>query len=166
MGISFAERLPMQCIQTSNYYDSLEAAIMVGHKCQAVHRATVFVHERTEYGLTLWKGNMEVFDIKEHPAAKTCYAWNYNDGERSRIFTVLGNEIIDSAQTAVQAMICADQHPIKLIPPLTNGLELLKQQMERAKKIIHQTEIRSEELIAAMETTMQEQRRNGQRVAR
>lgn len=139
--------------QHSDYFDSLEAAIIIGHKCQAVHRATAFVHERTEYGLTIWKGNVEVFDLKDHPTAKECYAWRYGDIDRSRIFTILGNKLVTSAQKAVQAAVCADQQPVKLIPPLANGLELLRQQMERSKKILRRVEITSEDLVAAIEMT-------------
>jgi len=137
----------------TDYFDSLEAAITIGHKCQSMHRATVFVHERTEYGLTIWKGNVEVFDLKEHPTAKVCYAWKYSEENRSKIFTILGNKLITSAQKAVQAMVCTDQQPIKLIPPLTNGLAILKRQMEQTKKIIHQTEITSEDLVISVETS-------------
>jgi hypothetical protein len=151
---------------SSDYFDLLEAAITLGHKSPSVHRATVFVHERTKYGLTIWKGNVEVFDLKEHPSAKNCYAWKHDDGERARIYTILGNELIDSAQQAVRAMICADGQPVKL-PTGTNGLGLLKEQMEQAGKIIQQMEIRSEELVASMETAMQEQiRLNNARAAR
>ena len=143
--------------QQSDYFDSLEAAIAIGHQCQAVHRATVFVHERTEYGLTIWKGNVEVFDLKAHPKAKICYAWKHTEGNRSKIFTILGNTLVDSAQTAVQATICMDQHPIKLDPPFANGLERLRQQVERARKIIHETEIKSEDLEICLETAKQYQ---------
>lgn len=141
--------------QQSDYFDSLEAAITIGHKCQSVHRATVFVHERTEYGLTIWKGNVEVFSLKHHPTRNICYAWQHNDGVRSSIFTILGDDFIDSAQKAVQATICAGQQPIKLIPPLTNGLEILRQHVEQARKIIHQTEIKSEELLASIDASVQ-----------
>lgn len=141
--------------QQSDYFDSLEAAIVIGHKCQSVHRATIFVHERTEYGLTIWKGNVEVFDLKAHPTAKICYAWKHSDGSRAKIFTILGNKLVNSAQRAVQAMICTDQQPIKLIPPLANGLELLRQQMEETKRIIHQTEIKSEDLEISIENAKQ-----------
>src|SRR5215469_9833760 len=141
--------------QQSDYFDSLEAAIIIGHKCQAVHRATAFVHERTEYGLTIWKGNVEVFDLQDHPTATTCYTWRYGDIDRSRIFTILGNKLINSAQKAVQAAVCSDQQPIKLIPPLTNGLEHLRQQMQRARRIIRQVEITSEDLVGFIETAKQ-----------
>ena len=152
-GIIFAQTLLLTSMSNhSHYFDSLEAAIMIGHQCQAVHRATVFVHERTEYGLTIWKGNVEVFDLHDHPSAKMCYAWRYSEGDRQKIFTILGNKLIASAQKAVQATVCADQQPVKLIPPLTNGLELLRQQMERTRKIIHQVEITSEEMIVSVET--------------
>ncbi|HEX3624316.1 MAG TPA: hypothetical protein VH280_02715 [Verrucomicrobiae bacterium] len=139
----------------SDYFDSLEAAIVIGHKCQAIHRATVFVHERTEYGLTIWKGNVEVFDIHGHPTAKACYAWKHSEGDNTRIFTILDNKLVNSAQRAVQAMICSDQQPVKLIPPLTNGLEILRQQMEETKKLIHETQIKSEELEGPIETAKQ-----------
>ena len=130
----------------SDYFDSLEAAIAIGHQCQAVHRATVFVHERTEFGATIWKGNVEVFDLKAHPKAKTCYAWKHTEGNRSKISTILGNQLVDSAQRAVQATICMDPQPIKSILPSAKGLELLRQQVEQARKIIHETEIRSGDL--------------------
>lgn len=140
---------------------------MIGHKCQCVHRATVFVHERTEYGLTIWKGNVEIFDLKAHPTAKICYAWKYKVGNRSKIFTILGNKLIISAQRAVQAMICTDQAPVKLIPPLANGLELLRQQMEQARKIIRETEIKSQELELSVDLAKENQwhfqRRNRRR---
>ena len=155
-GITIAERVTITAMrQHSDYFDSLEAAIIIGHKCQAVHRATAFVHERTEYGLTIWKGNVEIFDLKDHPTATACYAWSYGQPDRSRIFTILGNKIINSAQKAVQAAVCADEQPIKLIPPLTNGLGHLRQQMERATKIIRQVEIKSEELVVSIESTRQ-----------
>ena len=144
-------------LQQSDYFDSLEAAITIGHQCQAVHRATVFVHERTEYGLTIWKGNVEVFDLKSHPKAKTCYAWKHTEGNRSKIFTILGNELIHSAQRAVQVTICMDQQPIKLIPPFANGLELLRQQVEQARKIIRETEIKSEDVEISVEAAKQNQ---------
>ena len=147
--------------QQSDYFDSLEAAIAIGHQCQAVHRATVFVHERTEYGLTVWKGNVEVFDLKAHPKAKTCYAWKHTEGNRSKIFTILGNTLIHTAQRAVQATICMDQQPINSVLPFAKGLELLRQQVEQARKIIHETEIRSGEISAeiAKENQWEFQRR-------
>jgi hypothetical protein len=126
--------------QQSEYFDSLEAAIAIGHKSQAVHGATVSVHEKTEYGLTIWQGDVEVFNLKGHPTARICYAWKHSDGSRTKIFTILGNTLVNSPQRAVQAMICMDQQPVKLIPPLANGLEVLRQQMEHSKKIIHETE--------------------------
>jgi hypothetical protein len=155
-GIACAEPLVQHTMaHLSDYFDSLEAAITIGHKCQSIHRATVFVHERTEYGLTVWKGNVEVFDLKAHPTAKVCYTWKYDEQGRSKIFAILGNKLITSAQKAVQAMICMDQQPIKLIPPFTNGLEILRQQVAETKKIIHRTEITSEELVASVETSKQ-----------
>ena len=143
--------------QQSDYFDSLEAAIAIGHQCEAVHRATVFVHERTEYGLTIWKGNVEVFDLKAHPGAKLCYAWKHTEGNHSKIFTILGNKLVDSAQRAIQATICMDQQPIKLDAPFANGLEPFRQQVEQARKIIHETEIKSGVLEISAEVVKENQ---------
>jgi len=70
------------------------------HNCGAIHRQTVPVHEMFK-GQTVWKGDVEVFDLKGHPKAKRAYAWSHLDGnqdERERFVAVLEIPPVDSAQ--------------------------------------------------------------------
>jgi hypothetical protein len=80
------------------------------HRCGAVWRETVPVHEVFQ-GQTVWQGEVEVFDLINHPKAKRCYAWSHLDGakdERTRFVTVLEIPPVDSAQKAVQVQIVND----------------------------------------------------------
>ncbi len=96
----------------SNHLLALQAAIQLKHQCRPVHRESVFVHETAGAKETIWMGTVEVFDLSGHKEAKICYAWQHvqDDGE-VRIFTVLGNQFIDSANRAVQAAIFMDKQP-------------------------------------------------------
>lgn len=44
------------------------------HHCVAVHRATVPAAELF-LSRTVWDGDVEVFDLANHPKAKRAYAW-------------------------------------------------------------------------------------------
>jgi len=48
---------------------------------------------------TLWDGNVEVFDLFDHPKAKRCYAWTYDEPEK--FITVLELPPVVDAQSAV-----------------------------------------------------------------
>ncbi len=92
------------------YLDGLQVAIQELHKCGAVYRQTVPVHEVFR-GQTVWRGDVEVFDLTGHPKATRCYAWSHLDGlkdERTRFVTVLEIPPVKDAKTAVQASIMAD----------------------------------------------------------
>jgi hypothetical protein len=93
-----------------DYLAQLQVAVQELHKCGAVWRETVPVHEVFR-GQTVWRGNVEVFDLNGHPKAKRCYAWSHLDGqndERTRYVAVLEIPPVESAKTAVQASILAD----------------------------------------------------------
>jgi hypothetical protein len=93
----------------------LQIAIRLEHGCSAFHRQTVPVHE-TVAGKTIWKGDVEVFDLDEHPTAKTCYAWWQNKWSPSkRYMTVLEKQIINSAEMAVRAAVFFNAQP--MLPP-------------------------------------------------
>ncbi|HTV62330.1 MAG TPA: hypothetical protein VMH30_07155 [Verrucomicrobiae bacterium] len=96
----------------SNHLLALQAAIQLKHQCRPVHRESVFVHETAGAQETVWKGNVEVFDLTGHKVAKICYAWQHiqDDGD-VKIFTILGNHFIDSPNRAVQAAILMDKQP-------------------------------------------------------
>ena len=93
-----------------DYLARLLTAVQHLHSCAAVWRETVPVHELFR-GKTVWKGEVEVFDLTGHPKAKRCYAWSHLDGdkdERTRFVAVLEIPPVDSAHKAVQVQIVKD----------------------------------------------------------
>ena len=62
-------------------------------------------------GQTVWRGDVEVFDLHNHPKAKRAYAWSHLDGkadERTRFVAVLEIPPVESAETAVSVQIVKD----------------------------------------------------------
>ena len=57
-------------------------------------------------GKVVWRGEVLVFALLNHPTAKTCYAWSV-DG---RVTAVLHEGAVDSPGAAVRAAIAAEQH--------------------------------------------------------
>jgi hypothetical protein len=93
-----------------DYLARLQVAIQHMHKCGAVHRETVPVHEVFR-GKTAWQGKVEVFDLTGHPKAKRCYAWSHRDGpddQDERFVAVLGLPPVVSPETAVKVAIAAE----------------------------------------------------------
>ena len=98
-----------------DYLARLQTAVQHLHGCAAVHRETVPVHEVFR-GETVWKGEVEVYDLAGHPKAKRAYAWSHPDGkndERERFVAVLEIPPVDSAQRAVQVQIVKDAKGLK-----------------------------------------------------
>jgi hypothetical protein len=92
------------------YIDRARLAVEQLHGCGAIHRETVLVHEVLNR-LTVWKGNVEVFDLFAHPKATRAFAWSHRDGkhgEDERFVTVLKVPRADSAVMAVRAQIAKD----------------------------------------------------------
>jgi len=92
------------------YLERVKLAVEHLHKCRASHRITVPVHEVFR-GQTVWHGNVEVFDLTEHPKAKRAYAWSHREGqndEGERFVAVLEIPPVMSAETAVRAQIIKD----------------------------------------------------------
>ncbi|MGH9929241.1 MAG: hypothetical protein ACREA9_08435 [Pyrinomonadaceae bacterium] len=59
-------------------------------------------------GQTVWEGTVEVFELTDHPKARTGYAWGYPVGDNDqlrRYITVLELPPVNSPQTAVKAGI-------------------------------------------------------------
>ena len=93
-----------------DYIAKLQVAVSQLHNCGAIHRETVPVHEVFR-GETVWKGDVEVYDLTGHPKAKRAYAWSHLDGkndDRERFVAVLEIPPVDSAQKAVQVQIVKD----------------------------------------------------------
>jgi hypothetical protein len=101
-----------------DYLELLQTAIRQKHKCDAVHRESVFVHESFE-GKTIWKGDVEVFDLVDHPEAKKCFAWSHQEkqnNKRVKLITMLDKWPVNSAETAVRTAIFFDVQPVSSRP--------------------------------------------------
>jgi len=93
-----------------DYLAKLQVAVSQLHNCGAVWHETVPVQEVFR-GEIVWEGDVEVFDLHNHPKAKRAYAWSHLDGprdERTRFVAVLEIPPVDSAQKAVQVQIVKD----------------------------------------------------------
>jgi hypothetical protein len=93
-----------------DYLSRLKLAVEHMHGSSATWRQTVPVHEVFR-GQTVWRGDVEVFDLTSHPKAKRAYAWSHREGKNDkgeRFVAVLEIPPVESAKTAVQASIMAD----------------------------------------------------------
>ena len=92
------------------YLRRLQILIEQLHKCGTAHQRTAEVHELVE-GRTVWRGEVEVFDLHGHARAKRCYGWLHKDKEddqEGRLITVLEIPPVSSPQTAVLANLARD----------------------------------------------------------
>ena len=77
------------------------------HGCEAVHVESIHVRETFE-GRPVWEGEVQVFDLLEHPTASRCYAWSHaTEGAKRRFYVVLHAPPVDSPEAAVRAAIVA-----------------------------------------------------------
>jgi hypothetical protein len=87
--------------------DDLVKVISDLHGAKPTYVETVPVTE-TFQGKIVWEGDVEVFDLENHPKAERVYAWKHltgDDDEGTRYVTVLHIPPVDSAQTAVKLAI-------------------------------------------------------------
>jgi len=92
-----------------DYLAKLSTSISRMHNCNAIYRETVPVNEIFQ-DQTVWKGEVEVFDLTGHPDANRAYAWSRRDrvtDETERYVTVLELPPVTSPLTAVRASIMA-----------------------------------------------------------
>lgn len=87
---------------------ALQDAIRHLHGCESTHVDSVPVHE-TFQGLTVWQGEVQVFDLIGHPTASRCYAWSHaTTGKKRRFYVVLHASPVDGPMAAVRASIASD----------------------------------------------------------
>jgi hypothetical protein len=86
-------------VANKDYIERLKQVIFHLHKSGAIHVGAVPVEE-IFHGKTLWKGDVEVFDLTGHPKAKRCYGWTY--GEPEEFITILELPPVTDAQSAVK----------------------------------------------------------------
>jgi len=97
-------------VANKDYIERLTQVVCHLHKCRAAHTGTVPVHEVFR-GQTVWRGEVEVFDLTGHQKAARCYGWSHPDGpddRGERFVTVLELPPVVSPVTAVRASIVAD----------------------------------------------------------
>ena len=82
-----------------DYIERLKQVIFHLHKSGAIHLGSVHVDE-VFHGNTLWRGDVEMFELTEHPKAKRCYGWTY--GEPEEFITILELPPVTDAQSAVK----------------------------------------------------------------
>jgi hypothetical protein len=94
----------------TDYISRVQVAMMQLHNCSATWRESVPVHEVFR-GQTVWKGEVEVFDLQGHPKAKRAYGWSHPEGQDDkgeRFVTALEIPPVVSAETAVRVSIVND----------------------------------------------------------
>src|SRR2546421_13101082 len=93
-----------------NYIEELQDVIRRMHGTEATYVETVPIKEIWE-GETVWEGDVEVFDLHDHPQASRVYAWAHdtdNADNPLRSVTVLHVPPVVSPQLAVRASIIQD----------------------------------------------------------
>jgi hypothetical protein len=87
---------------------ALHDAIRHLEGCDSHHIETVAVHEQHD-GETVWRGDIEVFELIGHPKASRVYAWSEaTTGTKRRFFVVLHVPPVASATDAIRASLLAD----------------------------------------------------------
>lgn len=89
--------------------EALRDAIRHMHGCESIWLESVPVTE-TFNGKTVWDGEVQVFELVEHPTATRAYAWSYaTEGARRRFLAVLHAGPVIDPPSAVRASIVAAQ---------------------------------------------------------
>jgi hypothetical protein len=86
-------------VANRDYIERLKQVIFHLHKSDSKHVETVPVEE-IFMGKTLWNGDVEVFELTNHPKAKRCYGWTY--GEPEEFITILELPPVTDAPSAVK----------------------------------------------------------------
>lgn len=92
------------------YIEELQAVIRKLHGSESTHVETVPIRE-THNGETVWEGEVEVFDLHDHPQTSRVYAWAHDTEDADhprRHVTVLHIPPATSPLRAVQASIVSD----------------------------------------------------------
>jgi hypothetical protein len=66
-------------VANKDYIERLKQVIFHLHKASPIWVESVPVHEVFR-GETVWKGEVEVFDLTGHPKAKRAYGWSHPEG--------------------------------------------------------------------------------------
>lgn len=92
------------------YIEELQQVIRRLHGSESTHVETVPIIETWE-GQTVWEGEVEVFDLHDHPETSRVYAWTHETEDADnpkRHVTVLHVPPATSPRKAVQLSIVKD----------------------------------------------------------
>ena len=85
----------------------MQIVIRVQHGCLSRHVATIPLTHQAN-GKIVWQGEVEIFDLQNHPIAKRCYAFAYRDSfNKKHLTAVLEHSTVDSPRSAVRAGLLA-----------------------------------------------------------
>ena len=93
-----------------SYIEELQDVIRRLHGVEATHVETVPIKEEFQ-GQTVWEGEVEVFDLHDHPQTHRVYAWAHDTEDADhprRHVTVLHIPPATSPRKAVQVSIVSD----------------------------------------------------------
>ncbi len=94
-------------MENREYRHKLLDAIERRAQCSAVHIQTQPVRLALD-GQILWKGKVEVFQLKEHPEAKLAFGWGVPNGQgQTEFITVIGRPPLDNPISAVKAYLAS-----------------------------------------------------------
>ena len=94
-------------MEYSEYKRNLLNAIETRAKCDAVYVQTQPVKYSLD-GKTLWRGKVEVYQLKEHPQAKQAFGWGYSTSNgKIEYVTVIGVPPLDTPLAAVKGFVAS-----------------------------------------------------------
>jgi len=108
--IRYYDPVKVNNVAKGQYVQRLQKAIYDLHRCASKHIESLPAHEMF-HGQTIWRGIVEVFEVKDHSTATRCYAWSSlleHGGEQEQFFAVLQVPPVASAEDAVRAAISRD----------------------------------------------------------
>lgn len=94
------------------HIQQLQKAILAAHGCKTRHFTTVPVRAVVR-GEVAFDGEVEVFDVRGHPTAGTCYAWSYDENGTTQTAVILGIAPVVSAEAAVEAVMAEEPRRAK-----------------------------------------------------
>ena len=88
-----------------SYIEFLRSAIKNAYGCDSRHVKTVFVTEELQ-GVA-WEGEVDVFELRDHPRAAQCYAWCQPDPEpaASMVQVMLALPPVTTPESAIRSFL-------------------------------------------------------------
>jgi len=100
------EPLPnlLNAVENKEYIERLQMVIHHLHGADSKWLESIPVLE-TFQGKTVWEGDVELFELTNHPKAKRCYAWSDEHPQNEQMTAVLEFPPVKNANDAVKVHI-------------------------------------------------------------